>query len=142
PPPLSSAPHTSPTTLVTHRSYPATYPLTPGPTILSPPDRGVGPEHAQIPSLRAHAAVHHHLIREGTRTRCGLIVESGEPREIHHFALLVGYGAGAFNPYLAYETVADMAEEGVIKGVSPEEAVQHYRKAIGKGLLKVMSKMG
>jgi glutamate synthase domain-containing protein 2/glutamate synthase domain-containing protein 1/glutamate synthase domain-containing protein 3 len=116
--------------------------ITAGATILVLSDRGVGPEHAPIPSLLAVAAVHHHLIREGTRTRCGLIVESGEPREIHHFALLVGYGAGAFNPYLAYETVADMAEEGVIKGVTPEEAVQHYRKAIGKGLLKVMSKMG
>jgi glutamate synthase domain-containing protein 2/glutamate synthase domain-containing protein 1/glutamate synthase domain-containing protein 3 len=116
--------------------------ITAGATILVLSDRGVGPDHAPIPSLLAVAAVHHHLIREGTRTRCGIIVESGEPREIHHFALLAGYGAGAFNPYLAYETVAAMAEAGVIKGVTPDEAVQHYRKAIGKGLLKVMSKMG
>ncbi len=116
--------------------------ITSGATILVLSDRGVGPEHAPIPSLLAVAAVHHYLIREGTRTKCGLIVESGEPREIHHFALLAGYGAGAFNPYLAYETVADMAETGVIKGVAPQQAIEHYRKAIGKGLLKVMSKMG
>jgi glutamate synthase domain-containing protein 2/glutamate synthase domain-containing protein 1/glutamate synthase domain-containing protein 3 len=116
--------------------------ITAGATILVLSDRGVDDEHAPIPSLLAVAAVHHHLIREGTRTKCGIIVESGEPREIHHFALLVGYGAGAFNPYLAYETVADMVEEGVIKGVTADEAVEHYRKAIGKGLLKVMSKMG
>jgi glutamate synthase domain-containing protein 2/glutamate synthase domain-containing protein 1/glutamate synthase domain-containing protein 3 len=116
--------------------------ITAGATILVLSDRGVDDEHAPIPSLLAVAAVHHHLIREGTRTKCGIIVESGEPREIHHFALLVGYGAGAFNPYLAHETVADMVEEGVIKGVTADEAVEHYRKAIGKGLLKVMSKMG
>ncbi|MBI2964327.1 MAG: glutamate synthase large subunit, partial [Deltaproteobacteria bacterium] len=116
--------------------------VTAGATILVLSDRGVDAEHAPIPSLLAVAAVHHHLIREGTRTRCGLIIESGEPREIHHFALLVGYGASAFHPYLAYETVSDMAESGVLPGVGAEEAVEHYRKAIGKGLLKVMSKMG
>src|SRR5262249_53243142 len=116
--------------------------VTAGATILVLSDRGVDDEHAPIPSLLAVAAVHHYLIRKGTRTKCGLIVESGEPREIHHFALLVGYGAGAFNPYLAYETVADMVEEGVVKGVTAAEAIEHYRKAIGKGLLKVMSKMG
>jgi glutamate synthase domain-containing protein 2/glutamate synthase domain-containing protein 1/glutamate synthase domain-containing protein 3 len=116
--------------------------ITAGATILVLSDRGVDVDHAPIPALLAVSAVHHHLIREGTRTRCGLIVESGEPREIHHFALLAGYGAGAFNPYLAYETVASMAEQGVIKGVSGAQAVEHYRKAIGKGLLKVMSKMG
>ncbi len=116
--------------------------ITAGATILVLSDRGVDVDHAPIPALLAVSAVHHHLIREGTRTRCGLIVESGEPREIHHFALLAGYGAGAFNPYLAYETVTGMAEQGVIKGVSGAEAVEHYRKAIGKGLLKVMSKMG
>jgi glutamate synthase domain-containing protein 2/glutamate synthase domain-containing protein 3 len=116
--------------------------VTAGATLLILSDRGVDREHAPIPSLLAVAAVHHHLIREGTRTKCGIIVESGEPREIHHFALLVGYGAGAFNPYLAYETVANMVEEGVIKGLTTDEAVEHYRKAIGKGLLKVMSKMG
>ncbi len=113
-----------------------------GATLLVLSDRGVDAEQAPIPSLLAVSAVHHHLIREGTRTSCGLVVESGEPREIHHFALLAGYGAGAFNPYLAYETVAQMVEEGVIKDVSAEDAVAHYRKAIGKGLLKVMSKMG
>ena len=113
-----------------------------GATILVLSDRGVDAEHAPIPSLLAVAGVHHHLIREGTRTRCGLVVESGEPREIHHFALLAGFGAGAFNPYLAYETVADLVDGGVIKGVTAADAVEHYRKAIGKGLLKVMSKMG
>jgi glutamate synthase domain-containing protein 2/glutamate synthase domain-containing protein 1/glutamate synthase domain-containing protein 3 len=116
--------------------------VTAGATILVLSDRGVDVDHAPIPALLAVSAVHHYLIREGTRTRCGLIVESGEPREIHHYALLAGYGAGAFNPYLAYETVAGMAEQGVIKGVGAVEAVEHYRKAIGKGLLKVMSKMG
>jgi glutamate synthase (NADPH) large chain len=116
--------------------------ITAGATILVLSDRGVDREHAPIPSLLAVAAVHHHLIREGTRTKCGIIVESGEPREVHHFALLVGYGAGAFNPYLAYETVAGMVDDGIIKGISAEEAIAQYRKAIGKGLLKVMSKMG
>jgi glutamate synthase domain-containing protein 2/glutamate synthase domain-containing protein 1/glutamate synthase domain-containing protein 3 len=113
-----------------------------GATILVLSDRGVDADHAPIPSLLAVSAVHHHLIRDGTRTRCGMIVESGEPREIHHFALLIGYGASAFNPYLAYETVVDLVETGVIKGLMAEEAVENYRKAIGKGLLKVMSKMG
>ncbi len=113
-----------------------------GASVLVLSDRGVDEEHAPIPSLLAVAAVHHHLIRVGTRTKCGLIVESGEPREIHHFALLAGYGAGAFNPYLAYETVVDLIEDGILKGVTAAEALEHYRKAIGKGLLKVMSKMG
>ncbi|MGH7898653.1 MAG: glutamate synthase central domain-containing protein, partial [Candidatus Binatia bacterium] len=113
-----------------------------GATILVLSDRGVDEDHAPIPSLLAVSAVHHHLIRVGSRTKCGIVVESGEPREVHHFALLAGYGAGAFNPYLAYETVADMVEEGVVKGVSADEAVEHYVKAVNKGLLKVMSKMG
>ena len=113
-----------------------------GATILILSDRGVDEERAPIPSLLSTAAVHHHLIREGTRTKCGLVVESGEPREVHHFACLAGYGAGAVNPYLAYETVAKMAAEGVFKGVTPEEAAEHYVKAVHKGLMKVMSKMG
>jgi glutamate synthase (NADPH) large chain len=113
-----------------------------GATILILSDRGVDEERAPIPSLLATAAVHHHLIREGTRTKCGLVVESGEPREVHHFACLAGYGAGAVNPYLAYETVAKMAAENVFKGVTPEMAAEHYVKAVHKGLMKVMSKMG
>ncbi|HVN84499.1 MAG TPA: glutamate synthase large subunit [Candidatus Binatia bacterium] len=111
-------------------------------TILVLSDRGVNEELAAIPSLLATAAVHHHLIREGTRTRCGLVVESGEPREVMHFALLVGYGAGAINPYLAFETLIDMIRTGQLKGVEEAEAVEHYIKAANKGLLKVMTKMG
>jgi glutamate synthase (NADPH/NADH) large chain len=113
-----------------------------GATILILSDRGVDESHAGIPSLLATAAVHHHLIREGTRTRCGLVVESGEPREVMHFALLVGYGAGAVNPYLAFETIADLVETGMLKGVTAAEAIEHYVKAANKGILKVMTKMG
>jgi glutamate synthase (ferredoxin) len=105
-------------------------------------DRGHDEVRAPIPSLLATGAVHHHLIREGTRTRCGLVVESGEPREVHHFCLLIGYGAGAVNPYLACETIIDMVETGVLKDTDPETAVAHYLKAANKGVLKVMTKMG
>ncbi|HLJ95131.1 MAG TPA: glutamate synthase large subunit [Gemmataceae bacterium] len=105
-------------------------------------DRGIDREHAAIPALLAVAGVHHHLIREGTRTRVGLILESGEPREVHHFALLIGYGAGAINPYLAFETLDDMIRQGQLNNIDSEKAVKHYVKAIGKGVMKVMSKMG
>ncbi|HUI27010.1 MAG TPA: glutamate synthase large subunit, partial [Candidatus Kryptonia bacterium] len=111
-------------------------------TILVLSDRGADEDLTAIPSLLATAAVHHHLIREGTRTRCGLVVESGEPREVMHFALLVGYGAGAINPYLAFETLIDMTRSGQLKGVEEADAVEHYIKAANKGLLKVMTKMG
>src|SRR5512143_1803653 len=113
-----------------------------GYTILVLSDRGVSERKVPIPSLLATAAVHHHLIREGTRMRVGLVVESGEPREIQHFCLLLAYGAGAVNPYLAYETLRDMELEGVIKDVDIDEALKNYRKAIDKGVLKVMTKMG
>ncbi len=113
-----------------------------GYTIIVLSDRGVNPEFAPIPSLLATGAVHHHLIREGTRTKCGLIVESGEPREVMHFCLLIGYGAGAVNPYLAYATLAGMIEDGQLKDVDEEEAVEHLIKAAGKSLIKVASKMG
>jgi glutamate synthase (NADPH/NADH) large chain len=113
-----------------------------GYSILILSDRDHDEARAPIPSLLATGAVHHHLIREGTRTRCGLVVESGEPREVHHFSLLIGYGAGAVNPYLACETVIDMVEDGRLKGVEADEAVEHYLKAANKGLLKVMTKMG
>jgi glutamate synthase domain-containing protein 2/glutamate synthase domain-containing protein 1/glutamate synthase domain-containing protein 3 len=113
-----------------------------GTTILLLSDRGVDAERAAIPSLLAVAAVHHHLIREGTRTRVGLVIESAEPREVHHFALLLGYGVGAINPYLAFQTLKQQIRDGAIKGVEEGEAVDHYLKAIDKGLLKVMSKMG
>jgi glutamate synthase domain-containing protein 2/glutamate synthase domain-containing protein 1/glutamate synthase domain-containing protein 3 len=113
-----------------------------GATVLVLSDRGVDAERAPIPALLACAAVHHHLIREGSRTRCGLVLETGEPREVHHFSLLCGYGAGAINPYLAFATLKQQIREGVLKGVSEDEAVEHFVKAVGKGLLKVMSKMG
>ena len=105
-------------------------------------DRGVDAQHAAIPSLLATGAVHHHLTREGTRTRAGLVVESGEPREVQHFCLLIGYGAGAINPYLALESVRDLAERGELNGADPDHAAYNFIKANEKGVLKVMSKMG
>ncbi len=105
-------------------------------------DRGVDATHAPIPSLLATAGVHHHLVREGARTRCGLLVESGDAREVHHVALLMGYGAGAVNPYLAFESLHDMVRQGLLTGVTHEQAVHGYVKALNKGVLKVMSKMG
>jgi glutamate synthase (NADPH) large chain len=104
-------------------------------------DRGHNERMAPIPSLLATAAVHHHLVRIGTRTKCGLVIESGEPREVHHFALLIGYGASAVNPYLAYEAIEHLIEQGNIK-LPVDKAVSNFKKAVGKGLLKVMSKMG
>ena len=97
---------------------------------------------APIPSLLLTAAVHHHLIRERTRTRAGLIVESGDARECHHIALLIGYGAAAVNPYVALETAQDMVRRGVLEGVTARKAAENLIKALGKGLLKIMSKMG
>jgi glutamate synthase domain-containing protein 2/glutamate synthase domain-containing protein 1/glutamate synthase domain-containing protein 3 len=114
-----------------------------GATILILSDRNVSRELAPIPSLLAVAAVHHHLIRELERTRCGLILESGEPREVHHFALLCGYGCAAINPHLAYASIYDMARRRVLaEDVSYETAQLEYIHAIQKGLLKIMSKMG
>ena len=104
-------------------------------------DRGHDADAAPIPSLLALSAVHHHLIREGTRTRCSLIVESGEPREVHQFALLIGYGASAVNPYLAFETVRDQVAQGLIPGPAAA-AEKKYLKAVAKGIVKVISKMG
>src|SRR5262249_52941898 len=105
-------------------------------------DRAIDKNHAPIPALLAVSGVHHHLIREGTRTQVSLVLESGEPREVHHFALLIGYGAGAINPYLAFETIEDMIRQGHLTQVDEEKAVYHYIKSINKGVLKVMSKMG
>ncbi len=105
-------------------------------------DRGIDQDHAAVPSLLATAGVHHHLVREGTRTRCSLIIESGEAREVHHMALLLGYGAGAINPYLAFETLQDMVHEGQLDAADHDAAVRAYIKACTKGVLKVMSKMG
>ena len=105
-------------------------------------DRGVGPRLAPIPSLLATAGVHHHLVREGTRTKCGLVIESGDAREVHHVSLLLGYGAGVVNPYVAFETIDDMIRQGMLPGIERDKAIQHYIKALNKGVLKVMSKMG
>ncbi|AJY44642.1 glutamate synthase large subunit [Martelella endophytica] len=106
-------------------------------------DRHLGPDRIAIPALLATAAVHHHLIRKGLRTSVGLVVESGEPREVHHFCCLAGYGAEAINPYLAFDTLADMHAKGLFpKEVDAGEVIYRYIKAIGKGMLKVMSKMG
>jgi len=121
----------------------ATRALAEGVTILILSDRGTCAERAAIPALLATAGVHHHLIREGSRTRCGLVVETADAREVQHFALLTGYGAGAVNPYLAFATLDDMLAENQIPGEwTREEIHQRYVEAIGKGLLKVMSKMG
>jgi glutamate synthase (NADPH/NADH) large chain len=105
-------------------------------------DRDGDAEDAPIPSLLLTSAVHHHLIREKTRTTVGLIVEAGDVREVHHVALLIGYGAGAVNPYLAMESAEDLVLQGVITGITPEKAVANLIKSLGKGVLKVMSKMG
>jgi glutamate synthase (ferredoxin) len=113
-----------------------------GATILILSDRGVDASHAPVPSLLATAGVHHHLVREGTRTRCALVVESGDAREVHHCALLLGYGAGCVNPYLAFETLDDMIRQGQLPGLTHVKAVRNYIKALNKGILKVMSKMG
>ena len=105
-------------------------------------DRGVDSHHAPIPSLLAVAGVHHHLVREGTRHKCGLLIETGEAREVHHIALLLGYGAGSVNPYLAFESLDDLMRQGLLPNVTHNDAVKRYIKALNKGVLKVMSKMG
>jgi glutamate synthase (NADPH/NADH) large chain len=105
-------------------------------------DRNGDAEDTPIPSLLLTAAVHHHLIRQKTRTKVGLVVEAGDVREVHHVALLIGYGAAAVNPYLAMESAEDLVIQGVITGITPEKAVHNIIKALGKGVLKVMSKMG
>jgi glutamate synthase (NADPH/NADH) large chain len=105
-------------------------------------DRDSDAEHAPIPSLLLTSAVHQHLVRTKARTRVALVVESGDAREVHHIALLLGYGAGAVNPYLALETVEDMAESGLLGGVAPDVAIANLVRALSKGVLKVMSKMG
>ena len=104
-------------------------------------DRYATEELAPIPSLLITAAVHHHLIREKTRTRVGLVIETGEAREIHHIALLLGYGAAAVNPYLVFDVLRDLSQQGDLT-ISPHHAAKNYIKAAGKGVLKVMSKMG
>ncbi len=105
-------------------------------------DRHSTAELAPIPSLLVTGAVHHHLVREKTRTQVGLVIEAADVREVHHVALLMGYGAAAVNPYLAMETVEDLARQGHYVKIEPEQAVKNLVKALGKGVLKVMSKMG
>jgi glutamate synthase (NADPH/NADH) large chain len=105
-------------------------------------DRDSNAQLAPIPSLLLCSAVHHHLVRTKARTMISLLVEAGDVREVHHVALLVGYGAAAINPYLALETVEDLAHRGVLEGITPEKAMRNTVKSLGKGLLKVMSKMG
>jgi len=105
-------------------------------------DRGISRKTAAIPSLLATASMHHHLVRRGERTRCGLVIETGDAREVHHLCLLIGYGAGAVNPWVAFETIDDMISEGLLPGVDRPKAIKNYIKALNKGILKVMAKMG
>jgi glutamate synthase (NADPH) large chain len=113
-----------------------------GANIIVLSDRNSNQHWAPIPSLLLTAAVHHHLVREKTRTQVGLVIETGDAREVHHMALLIGYGAAAVNPYLALDSVDDMISEGLLEGMSPRQARRNYMKAACKGVLKVMSKMG
>ncbi|MDD5140871.1 MAG: glutamate synthase large subunit [Verrucomicrobiales bacterium] len=113
-----------------------------GVNVLILSDRGVSPELAPIPALLATAGLHHHLIRAGTRGRVGLVLESGEPREVHHFALLIGYGCSAINPYLAYETIDDLIKGGLLLKTDHKTAQKKFIKAAIKGVVKTMAKMG
>src|SRR4051794_15301826 len=114
-----------------------------GVNILILSDRNVGAERVPIPALLAVAAVHHHLVRESTRLQAGLVLESGEPREVHHFATLIGYGASAINPYVMWESLAALVAEGRVPGVKDYETAEwNVVKGIAKGLLKTISKMG
>src|SRR5207342_3297953 len=119
----------------------ASFAIKSGATILILSDRQIDKDYAPIPSLLATSGVHHHLVREGTRTKATLIIETGEAREVHHYCLLIGYGASAVNPYLAFETLDDMIRQDVLF-LEHKKAVYHYIKAVNKGVLKVMSKMG
>jgi len=105
-------------------------------------DRGVNKQNAALPALLAVSGLHHHLIREGKRTLAGIVLESGEPREVHHFSMLIGYGCGAINPYLAFETLDDMIRQGMLVNVDHKTACKNYLKAATKGVIKVASKIG
>src|SRR5581483_9736933 len=114
-----------------------------GVNILILSDRNVSAARAPIPALLAVSAVHHHLVRNGTRLQTGLVVESGEPREVHHFATLIGYGAAAVNPYVMLETLHELADQGWLpEGMTGEDAEQRSIAGIKKALLKTISKMG
>jgi len=113
-----------------------------GVNILILSDRGISEEQAAIPALLAVSGLHHHLVANGKRTQVGLVLESGEPREVHHFALLTGYGAGAINPYLVFESIEDIIRRQNLTGIDVAKAIKHYVKAAVKGIVKTMSKMG
>ncbi|MPW26693.1 glutamate synthase large subunit [Alkalibaculum sp. M08DMB] len=113
-----------------------------GANILILSDKGVNEDNAAVPALLASAGLHHHLIREENRTKVGIVLESGEPREVHHFCTLVGYGVTAINPYLAFESIQDYHSKGLLKGLDFESAKNNYIKAVVKGMMKVLSKMG
>ncbi|MFN0078397.1 MAG: glutamate synthase large subunit [Prosthecobacter sp.] len=113
-----------------------------GKNILILSDRSVGKDKAPIPALLAVGGLHHHLIRKGTRTQCDIVLESGEPREVHHFCTLIGYGCGAINPYLAFETLDDMIRQGMLVNIDHKKAVYNFIKAATKGVIKVASKIG
>ncbi|MDI6403136.1 glutamate synthase central domain-containing protein, partial [Balneolaceae bacterium ANBcel3] len=113
-----------------------------GVNILILSDRGVDKDKAPIPALLAVSGLHHHLIRTGKRTEVGIVLESGEPREVHHFCTLLGFGVDAVNPYMAYESLYDLIRQGLLENMSYDRAVQGYNKAVVKGIVKVMSKMG
>ncbi|MBI3744311.1 MAG: glutamate synthase subunit alpha, partial [Chloroflexi bacterium] len=113
-----------------------------GASILIVSDRAAGRERAPMPMMVAIGAIHQHLIRAGKRMRASIVAETAEPREIHHFACLLGYGASAVNPYMGFETLAELIETGEVEDMSVEEARKNYRKAIDAGILKIMSKMG
>ena len=113
-----------------------------GVNILVLSDKDFDRNHVPIPALLAVAGLHHHLIREGKRTKVGIVLESGEPRETHHFCTLLGYGVDAVNPYMAYESLHDLIQEGFIENIDYKRAVKGYNKAVVKGIVKVMSKMG
>ncbi len=122
--------------------YAASQEIKAGANIIILSDRGVNKESAAIPALLAVSGLHHHLIREQVRTQVSLVVESAEPREVHHFALLLGYGASAINPYLAFETIANMVEQKMLKITDSHKAELNYTKAVIKGIVKTLSKMG
>jgi len=113
-----------------------------GANIIILSDRGVNESYAAIPALLVSSGLHHHLIRKEIRTKLGIVLESGEPREVHHFCTLIGYGVTAINPYLAYETIKDLSEKDLLDGLTYEEGIKNFIKASVKGILKVLTKMG
>jgi hypothetical protein len=113
-----------------------------GANIIILSDRGADRDNAPIPALLAVSGLHQHLTREGLRTRAAIVLESGEPREVHHFACLVGFGASAVNPYLALRSVGGLIDDGYIKNTAPQQAKEKYIKAVTKGVVKILSKMG